>query len=580
MPENTAKGVSLNTFAINAEESTQQFSAPCQPLSSVLVELNQKETLLKHQALHSPPVTPVRVARLECLLHCYEQHKKHFLVDGFRCGFRVNFVGDRLPYESPNLKSVLDQPDIARIKLRKECDAGRIVGPFRTPPFADFRTSPLGVVPKKDPSEFRLIHHLSYPKGNSVNDAIPDYCSSVKYASVSDAITAIKAIGKGCFLAKTDIKSAFRIVPIHPADYSLLGMKFDNLYYFDQCLPMGLSSSCNIFEAFSTALEWLSVHRLGASSVLHILDDFLFIAKTKDRCEADLGNFVSLCHYLGVPLAPEKTVGPDTVLQFAGITLDSVNGEARLPDEKLQKCRMLLYNFYKRRTVRLKELQSLIGLLNFTCQVIVPGRAFLRRLIDLTKGVRQPHHHIRLCKGSKQDLLLWIRFLDEFNGKSFFLEDSWETSHTLELYTDAAGSKGYGAVFGKHWFGGEWPVTWRSYNIAVLELFPIVLALHIWGHLMADKRVIFFSDNAAVVDIINKQTSKHQSIMVLIRDLVLSCLRYNVLFHAKHIPGFYNTRADYISRAQVAKFKELSPDVDENPTSIPANLLPKSWSLT
>ena len=192
------------------------------------------------------------------------------------CGFRVNFVGDRLPFQSPNLKSILPQPEIARMKLRKECDAGRIVGPFRTPPFANFPTSPLGVVPKKVPSEFRLIHHLSYPKGNSVNDGIPDYCSSVKYASVSDAITAIKATGEGCFLAKTDIKSAFRIIPIHPADYSLLGMKFDNLYYFNRCLPMGLSSSCNIFEAFSTALEWLSIHRLGASSVLHILDDFFY----------------------------------------------------------------------------------------------------------------------------------------------------------------------------------------------------------------------------------------------------------------------------------------------------------------
>ena len=509
MPENTAKGVSSNTFAINVEQSTQQFNAQYKPLNSGIVELNQKETLLKYQALHSPPVTPVRVDRLEYLLHCYEQNKKHFLVDGFRCGFRVNFVGDRLPFQSPNLKSVLAQPEIARMKLRKECDAGRIVGPFKTPPFANFRTSPLGVVPKKDPSEFRLIHHSSYPKGNLVNDAIPDYCSSVKYASVSDAITAIKATGEGCFLAKTDIKSAFRIIPIHPADYSLLGMKFDNLYYFDRCLPMGLSSSCNIFEAFSTALEWLSIHRLGASSVLHILDDFLFIAKTKDRCEADLGKFISLCHHLGVPLAPEKTVGPDTVLQFAGITLDSVRREARLPDEKLQKCRMLLHNFYTRRTVKLKELQSLIGLLNFTCQVIVPGRAFLRRLIDLTKGVRQPHHHIRLCKGSKQDLLLWMRFLDEFNGKSFFLEDTWETSHTLELYTDAAGSIGFGAVFGKHWFGGEWPVTWKSYNIAVLELLPIVLAIHIWGHLMADKCVIFFTDNHRAKSLIYLSLGKY-----------------------------------------------------------------------
>lgn len=226
----------------------------------------------------------------------------------------------------------------------------------------------------------------------------------------------------------------------------------------------------------------MSIHRLGASSVLHILDDFLFIAKTKDRCEADLGNFILLCHHLGVTLAPEKTLGPGTVSQFAGVTRDPVRREVRIPDEKLQKCRMLLDNFYNCRTVKLKDLQSLVGLLNFTCEVIVPGRAFLRRLIDLTKGVGKPHHHIRLCKDSKQDLLLWMRFLDEFNGKSFFLEDTWETSQILELYTYAAGSIGFEAVFGKYWFGNEWRVTWKTYNIAVLELFTIVLVMHIWGH--------------------------------------------------------------------------------------------------
>ena len=68
--------------------------------------------------------------------------------------------------------------------------------------------------------------------------------------------------------------------------------------------------------------------------------------------------------------------------------------EARLPEEKLQKCRNLLTDFLSRRSVCLKELQSLIGLLNFTCLVVVPGRAFPRRLIDLTKGITKPHYHI------------------------------------------------------------------------------------------------------------------------------------------------------------------------------------------
>ena len=133
----------------------------------------------------------------------------HWYDEQFRYGFRVNFVGERASSESPNLKSALERPDITRAKLHQECDAGRIVGPFSTPPFLNFRCSPLGLVPKKDPSEFRMIHHLSYSKGSSVNDFIPDYYSTVKYASVGDAIKLLKRLGPGCFMAKTDVKSGF-----------------------------------------------------------------------------------------------------------------------------------------------------------------------------------------------------------------------------------------------------------------------------------------------------------------------------------------------------------------------------------
>ena len=61
-----------------------------------------------------------------------------------------------------------------------------------------------------------------------------------------------------------------------------------------------------------------------------------------------------MCDYLGVPIAQEKTCGPSQVIQFAGITLDSINQEARLPEDKLQKCRLLLESFCKRRKVTLR----------------------------------------------------------------------------------------------------------------------------------------------------------------------------------------------------------------------------------
>ena len=117
-------------------------------------------------------------------------------------------------------------------------------------------------------------------------------------------------------------------------------------------------------------------------------------------------------------MAPEKTVGPLPILSFAGIELHTQLQLARLPKDKLDKCTDLISNLFRRKKVTLVELQSLIGLLNFACSVIISGRAF--RLMDLTIGVKAAHHRIRLTSQEKEDLRVWLEFLNNFNGKSFF----------------------------------------------------------------------------------------------------------------------------------------------------------------
>ena len=67
---------------------------------------------------------------------------------------------------------------------------------------------------------------------------------------------------------------------------------------------------------------------------------------------------------------------------FAGIELDTVNMEARLQFEKLIMCRELVKDTIERKNIELRQLQSVIGYHNFACHVVVPGRAFLRRLIN------------------------------------------------------------------------------------------------------------------------------------------------------------------------------------------------------
>ena len=76
---------------------------------------------------------------------------------------------------------------------------------------------------------------------------------------------------------------------------------------------------------------------------------------------------------------PGKTVGPCTCIQFLGIKIDSVSMEARLPVDKLTKCRALLRSFMGKDKVTLRELQSLVGVLSFACSVIRFARAFLSK---------------------------------------------------------------------------------------------------------------------------------------------------------------------------------------------------------
>ena len=114
--------------------------------------------------------------------------------------------------------------------------------------------------------------------------------------------------------------------------------------------------------------------------------------------------------------------------------------EARLPVDKVERIQASLALFQTKRTCTLTELQSLNGTLNFACKVIPPGRHFLQGMIELTRKVNKPHHHIKLSKGFFKDLTMWQQFIHTSNGAGFFLPTSWLDSDSLELHTDASGT--------------------------------------------------------------------------------------------------------------------------------------------
>ena len=88
----------------------------------------------------------------------------------------------------------------------------------------------------------------------------------------------------------------------------------------------------------------------------------------------------------------KKVVGPNTKLEFLGITLDTIKMEASLSEGKIIDLDNKLVQFQNRQRCTQKKLLSLVGSLSFVACVIVPGRSFISRLISKAYTVKKSYH--------------------------------------------------------------------------------------------------------------------------------------------------------------------------------------------
>ena len=450
--------------------------------------------------------------------------------------------------------------------LDKEVRLGRVVGPL--PGDTAVHISRFGVVPKlSQPGKWRLIIDLSAPENHSVNDGIAPESCTLSYTTVDCAAELVRSRGRGALLAKLDIESAYRIVPIHPDDRCVLGMRWKGAIYIDTCLPFGLRLAPKIFTALADALGWIFTQH-GVRDVIHYLDDFLIVGDPgSSECSVALNVALELCGRLGVPIAEQKLQGPTTSLSFLGIEVDTMAMELRLPQEKLGQLKVMIQDWNARKSCSKRELLSLIGRLQHACKVVRSG-SFLRRMINLSTVAKKLHHHIRLSKSFRADLSWWSVFLESRNGVSVL---NWVVGGppAFTLTSDASGSWGCGAFSSSgEWFAFEWPPAWSVVNITAKELFPLVVACAIWGVQWQGKVVRCLCDNAAVVAIVKSGSSKDNLVMHLVRTLFYFNARKNIHLYVEHIAGSSNL-ADSLSRNNIPLFIRQVPTAATNPTPIP-----------
>ena len=178
----------------------------------------------------------------------------------------------------------------------------------------------------------------------------------------------------------------------------------------------------------------------------------------------------------------------------------------------------------------------------------------------------------RVSAETRLDLGVWFALLDSPPERAFLLFNP-DVSLCPPLYTDASTTMGFGAVWGDQWFYGQWPAG-KSHNIAVLELYPIVLAIHMLDQDVRDTALRVFTDNAALVSVLNRLYSRDALLRRLLRPLVSICLQRNLRICASHVAGSENVAPDLLSRGKIAEFKRRFPTLAATPMNIPETLSP------
>ena len=362
------------------------------------------------------------------------------------------------------------------------------------------------------------------------------------FPGVDDLALRIYTLGNEAMMFKIDLSRYFRQLPLDPGDYSLCGYIVDNQIYFDKVLPMGMRTAPYIAQRVSNALRY--IHQRLSFFLLNYVDDFLG-AETKAKIWQAFNHFTEILQQLQVDTAPDKIVPPTTRIEFLGITLDSQTMTMEVPQDKVVDTLKELDTWLYKTTASRKEIESIVGKLQFMGMCVKPGRIFIARLLNWLRGLaRHGTHNIPL--EARKDIAWWSRYLSSYNGVSILWMHNNPQVDSI-VATDAS-KKGFGGTAGQEYFRGVFPSEWHNKNIAELEMRAVLVALKVWGPKLRGQYFWIHVDNEAVSIVLNTGAAKDGMLQDALREVTMLAAQHQFIIKSRHISGISNRIPDWLSR--------------------------------
>ena len=249
-------------------------------------------------------------------------------------------------------------------------------------------------------------------------------------------------------------------------------------------------------------------------------------------------------HDLGLVEAAGKICPPTQQLTWLGILFDSTDMTMSVPQDKLDEIMAALRDWKGKLTATRREVQSLLGSLNFVASVAPPTRLFTNRILNFLRGMH-PFAPARLSAEARQDIKFFCDLLPSFNG----MINKPDLPDQETLYLDSCLS-GCGAIWGDTYYSRPYPehVLANSHHITRLEMLNMVVAVKVWGSEWSGKIVRFYCDNMAACTVLQDGRSHDPFLQHCAREIFYLTSVWDIKLLVSHRPGVQMELADALSR--------------------------------
>jgi hypothetical protein len=400
-----AKGTSLDrggpVSAALATETAQPLPSPPQPS---LLNAEARRTIESHPNLFKI-VTRINVDVFESYLR---NHPNRAYVASVCRGLREGFW-PWAQVDDPNMWKLYDNSyrpitkpehvNFVREQREEEKELGRWSQSFGYELLPGMYSSPIHIAAKSEPGKFRLVIDHSnepYSPNSMIRGPEPDFPLDTIADLVGILLTVRDDYGdhRKLVLWKSDVKSAYRLMPMHPLWQIRQIVTVDGERYVDRCNDFGSRAGGWVWASFISLVLWIAIKVKGIEDLLGYVDDHfswdfaensLYYDRYRKCLPSKQVHYLRLWDELGIPHEEEKQLfgSPITIL---GLEINPNTVHVRLPDSRREELFQLMDNFIrdKGQGRKLFEFQELTGKLEWALKANPFGRPGLSGLHEAT----------------------------------------------------------------------------------------------------------------------------------------------------------------------------------------------------